>query len=127
VARSTHWLCLEELPGPVEDLGTRTIEDGSGTEEAVSASATCKMPIAPVSSRGELARNTSFGAFVVTKENSNPGVSGIGVPFAWFAGEKVVSTVPGDTIVSVSIVRPPVEIIERTEILAKGCRSHRRS
>jgi hypothetical protein len=47
-------------------------------------------------------------------------VSGIGVPFVWFAGEKVMSTVPGDTTVSVSIVRPPVEIIDRPDVLANG-------
>ena len=42
------------------------------------------------------------------------------MPFVWFAGEKVISTVPGNTIVSVSMFKPPFEIIERSDILANG-------
>lgn len=103
---------------PDKPTPSRAIEAGSGT--AVIA-ATFVLPVAPLFvSRGEARRNTSLGAFVVTNENSNPVVSGTAVPLVWFAGEKVISTEPGNTIVSVSIVKPPVEIIERPDILANG-------
>jgi hypothetical protein len=100
------------MPTPI-----RAIDEGSGTALSCATFVAC---VAPLNVRGELAKNTSLGAFVVTKENSNPGVSGMGVPFVWFAGEKVMSTVPGNKILSLSIVRPPVEMIDRPDILAKG-------
>jgi hypothetical protein len=104
---------------PDKPTPSRAIEAGSGTAAVIAA--TFVLPVAPLFvSRGEARRNTSLGAFVVTNENSNPAVSGTAVPLVWFAGEKVISTEPGNTIVSVSIVKPPVEIIERPVILANG-------